>query len=65
MIVISHSQNGSYCLAKVDGMVSRLKFTAFRLIPYFLQSHKTLEITQFVNTEDLAGTTPVEDEAIN
>jgi len=65
MVVISRSQNGSYCLAEVDGTVSRLKFTAFRLIPYFPRSHRTLEITQFINTEDLAGATPVEDEEIN
>jgi len=62
MVVVSRSHNGSYRLAEVDGMVSRLKFAAFRLIPYFPRSHKTLEVTQFVNTEDLAGIAPEDDE---
>ena len=56
MVVISCSQNGSYRLAEVDGTVSKLKFTAFRLVPYFLCSLDTLEVTQFLNAEDLAGT---------
>ena len=29
MVVVSHSQNGSYRLAEVDGTISKLKFTAF------------------------------------
>jgi len=62
MVVVSRSQNRSYHLAEVNGTVSRLKFTAFRLIPYFQRSHKTLEVTQFVNTEDLAGIAPENDE---
>ena len=35
MVVASRSQNGSYRLTEVDGTVSKLKFTAFQLIPYF------------------------------
>ena len=62
MVVVSRSQNGSYRLAEVDGTVSKLKFAAFRLIPYFPRSLDTIEVTQFVNPEDLAGVAPVEEE---
>ncbi|KIM50305.1 hypothetical protein SCLCIDRAFT_34427 [Scleroderma citrinum Foug A] len=65
MVVISCSQNGSYHLAEVDGTVSKLKFVTFCLIPYFPWSLSLLEVTQFVNPEDLAGVAPVEDEQIN
>ena len=62
MVIVSRSQNGSYRLAEVDGTVSKLKFAAFRLIPYFSRSLDTIKVTQFVNPEDLAGVTPVEEE---
>ena len=61
MVVISCSQNGSYRLAEVDGSISKLKSAAFRLIPYFPQSLDTIKVTQFVNTEDLAGIAPEEE----
>ena len=35
--------------------VSRLKFAAFRLIPYHPRSRKYLEITEFVDQRDLEG----------
>ena len=62
MVVVSHSQNGSYRLAEVDGTVSKLKFAAFRLIPYFPRSLDTIKVMQFINPEDLAGIAPVEEE---
>ena len=62
MVVVSRSQNGSYRLAEVDGAISKLKFAAFRLIPYFPRLLKALEVTQFINAEDLAGVAPVEEE---
>lgn len=51
MIVVSRSQGGSYRLAEVDGTISKLKFAAFRLIPYHPRSPSTLEITHLINTE--------------
>jgi len=61
MVVISHSRNGSYRLAEIDGTISKLKFAAFRLIPYHPHSVSSLDITQFLNPEDLTGTTPEDD----
>ncbi|KIK32840.1 hypothetical protein CY34DRAFT_100676, partial [Suillus luteus UH-Slu-Lm8-n1] len=58
MVVVSRSQGGSYRLAEVDGSVSKLKFAAFRLIPYHPHSSTSIEVTQFLNIQDLAGTTP-------
>ena len=53
--VVWRSRNGAYILAEVNGTVSRLKFAAFRLIPYCPRSRKYLEITEFVDQRDLEG----------
>ena len=55
MIVVSRNMNGAYHLAEVDGSVSKLKFAAFRLIPYHARSPSMLEITQFVDADAIAG----------
>ena len=34
MVVVRHTQNGSYHLAELDGTISNLCFAAFRLVPY-------------------------------
>ncbi|EIW84691.1 hypothetical protein CONPUDRAFT_48824 [Coniophora puteana RWD-64-598 SS2] len=54
MLVVSRSRNGSYRLAEVDGTLSKLKFAAFRLIPYHARSSREIQVTQFVDPEDLA-----------
>ncbi|OAX31671.1 hypothetical protein K503DRAFT_794912 [Rhizopogon vinicolor AM-OR11-026] len=38
-----------------------LKFAPFRLIPYHLRSLSSLNVTRFLNPNDLAGTTPQDD----
>ena len=53
MIVAHHSTNGSYCLAEVDGLLSKLKFATFHLIPYHARSSKKLVVTKFVDAKDL------------
>jgi hypothetical protein len=58
MVVISCSTNGSYCLSEINGSVSKLKFAAFRLIPYHACLLSSLKVTQFINSADLAGVTP-------
>ncbi|KAG2088277.1 uncharacterized protein F5147DRAFT_556761, partial [Suillus discolor] len=48
MIVISHTVNGSYHLAKINKAISKLKFAIFYLIPYHAHSLSTLKVTQFL-----------------
>jgi hypothetical protein len=55
MVVISHSINGAYHLAEVDGSVSKLKFAVFHLIPYHPRSPSTLEVMQFINVDQITG----------
>ena len=53
MVVVHRSTNGSYCLAELDGALSKLKFAAFNLIPYHARSNKWLAITKFIDQKDL------------
>jgi hypothetical protein len=61
MVVVSCSTGGSYHLAELDSLVSRLKFTTFRIVPYHPHSSSTLEVTQFINRDNLNGTVPKSD----
>jgi hypothetical protein len=56
MLVISCSPNSPYCLAEVDGTISKLKFAAFQLIPYHPHSPSSIEVTCYLNPQDLEGT---------
>jgi hypothetical protein len=56
MVVISRSLGSSYRLAELDGSISKLKYAAFRLIPYHPRSPSSVEITQFIDPQALAGT---------
>lgn len=55
MVVISRSQGGSYQLAEIDGAVSKLKFAAFRIIPYHPRSQTSIEVTQYIDPRTVAG----------
>ncbi|KAJ8580940.1 hypothetical protein M405DRAFT_887474 [Rhizopogon salebrosus TDB-379] len=55
MVVVSRSMHGAYRLAEVDGSVSKLKFAAFHIIPYHARSPSTLEVTQFIDIDTIAG----------
>jgi hypothetical protein len=56
MVVISRSQGGSYRLAEINGAVSKLTFAAFQLIPYHPHSSTSVEVTQFIDPPETAGT---------
>jgi hypothetical protein len=58
MLVVSCLPNGLYHLAEIDGTLSKLKFATFCLIPYFPCSMTSLNITQYINAEDLASVSP-------
>jgi hypothetical protein len=55
MVVISRSQGGSYRLGELDGSISKLKFAAFRIIPYHPRSPTSIEVTQYIDWQALAG----------
>ena len=54
MIVVCCAASGSYHLAEINGVISRLKFAAFCLVPYLARSKKNLLITKFIDQKDLA-----------
>jgi hypothetical protein len=49
MIVLRRTKGGSYILSELDGAVSRLRFAAFRLIPYYPRSYVSIPITRLVD----------------
>jgi len=60
MVVINWSQGGGYTLAEIDGTVSCLKYMAFCLIPYYVYFQNCLEITEFVNINNLSDGEEIE-----
>ena len=63
MVVMRRTPNGSYRLAELDGAVSKLRFTAFRLIPYHAHSRSSIPVTRLVEREDLVQIYLDEDQA--
>ena len=53
MVVVKKTRNGAYCLAELNGTVSRLRFAAFHLIPYHTCSHSAISITHLLNSDNL------------
>ncbi len=54
MVVVRRTRNGAYRLAELDGAVSKLRYAAFRLIPYFSRSRTSIPVTRVLDREDLA-----------
>ena len=52
MVVIRRTKGGSYVLGELDGSLSKLRFAAFRLIPYMARDIKAVPVTKFT---DLLG----------
>jgi len=48
-------RNGTYQLAKLDGAISWLCYTAFRLIPYHACSPSFITVTHVVDGNELAS----------
>ena len=57
MIVIRRTKGGSYILGELDGTLSKLRFAAFRILPYYPRNLKAVPVTKFqdVSTEELEG----------
>ena len=46
MVVIKRTFGGSYILGELDGSISRLRFAAFRLIPYHPRDLSAVPVTK-------------------
>ena len=53
MVVIRRTPNGAYRLAELDGTVSKLRFAAFRLVPYHARSRSSIPVTRLIDREEL------------
>lgn len=47
MVVIRRTKGGSYVLGELDGSLSKLRFAAFRLMPYHPRNIKAVPVTKF------------------
>lgn len=52
MIVIKRTKGGSYVLGELDGSLSKLRFAAFRLIPYHPRNIKAVPVTKIIQEAD-------------
>ena len=52
MVVLRQTTSRSYLLAELDRAVSRLRYTAFWLIPYYSCLSSVICITELTDTDD-------------
>ena len=52
MVVLHRTTSGSYLLVELDGAVSRLRYAAFQLIPYYSCLSSVIHITELTDTDD-------------
>jgi hypothetical protein len=52
MVVLRQTISGSYLLAELDDSVSRLRYAAFRLLPYHPRSRTHTPVTMVTGLED-------------
>ena len=52
MVVLCWTTRGSYLLAKLDGAVSKLQYTAFRLLPYYPRTKISIPIMDLTELGD-------------
>ena len=52
MVVRCRTTGGSYILAKLDGAVSKLRYAAFRLIPYYPRFQTNIPVTELTGLDD-------------
>jgi len=55
MVVVKKTRNGAYRLAELDGAVSKLRYAAFRLVPYHTRSRSVISVTRLLDSDDLAA----------
>jgi len=54
MIVVRRTKGGTYILAELDGMVSKLRYAAFRLLPYLLRNEAKISVTSITGLDEEA-----------
>jgi hypothetical protein len=59
MLVIRRTKGGSYILGELDGTLSKLRFAAFRVIPYYPRDIKAVPVTRLLEDlqEDIENST--------
>src|SRR5882672_129859 len=53
MVVVHRMKGGTYILAELDGAISRLRYAAFRLIPYLARFPDHVPVTSLLNDTEL------------
>ncbi|KIO11752.1 hypothetical protein M404DRAFT_109737, partial [Pisolithus tinctorius Marx 270] len=46
MVVVRRTEGGSYLLAELDGSISRLRYAAFRLLPYYSRKRISIAVEE-------------------
>jgi hypothetical protein len=49
MVVIRQTLGGSYILGELDGSLSKLRYAAFRLIPYMPRDLRSIPVTRLMD----------------
>ncbi|KLO04806.1 hypothetical protein SCHPADRAFT_917886 [Schizopora paradoxa] len=52
MVVLRRTKGGSYLLSDLNGAISKSRYAAFRLLPYFQRSNSSIPITRIVDLPD-------------
>jgi hypothetical protein len=47
MVIVRQTTHGAYILAEMDGAISKLRFAAFRVIPYHARRRMSLDLETF------------------
>src|SRR5882724_7016118 len=53
MVVVHHTKGGAYILAELNGAISRLRYTAFRIIPYLSRFPDRIPVTSLLDNVQL------------
>jgi len=51
MLVVHRTRGGAYILAELDGATSKLRYAAFRLVPYYPRTQATAPIASIAHTD--------------
>jgi hypothetical protein len=54
MIVIHHTKGSTYILAELDGLISKLRYVAFHLLPYLPCNETKISVTSITGLDEEA-----------